>query len=645
MGETYALLVGIDAYPEPLRSLRGCLADVAAVGAMVRARTGGAAHLTELADEKATVDAVAGGLRLLAERAGPGDTVFFWYSGHGTTFDAEGPALLTEPSGRSQALACHDGPLLDRQLGTLLDAVAATGAHVAACLDCCHSAGATREGTATVRWTPPAPHWRVRTPGPGVRDAAPLPEGRRRHVLLAACQNHQTAKEIALGTGHRGAFSVSLLDAVAAAPAWSTYRELLAAAGARVERTVHDQHPALYPAEPDGPADTAFLGEAPRRDATAPFLLRRAEAGWEVDCGAGHGLPQGSGAAVAGTEFTTLPRPGAAPLPGLRLTARAVQPARTLVEPAGWVPDPATVHPVALSALALPAATLSLEGTGPGREALEQAVLRSGPGGGPTPLLRLTPETAPPAGPGPHVRAVLDGTGVRLLRRDGSPFLGAPLPLTGPREAAAVVAGLVGMARWHGIRDLAAPPSPYDAAVRLEIALWDEPDRLLRPDRTGTLVVPYTWGPEGPRPPVLSVRLRHTGAVHAPLWCALLDLNDRYGCSPALFPGDHVHPGRTGHALGGQAVVFSLPPGRTPRSGASATDWLTLLVAPRELNTAPFHLTPWEPGGRATRDLPGPPAGAADDGVLRLDPAHRDLGGAALGGWSSRTLRLHTYVP
>ncbi|PJT49721.1 caspase, partial [Streptomyces albidoflavus] len=166
-------------------------------------------------------------------------------------------------------------------------------------------------------------------------------------------------------------------------------------------------------------------------------------------------------------------------------------------------------------------------------------------------------------------------------------------------EAAAVVAGLVGMARWHGIRDLAAPPSPYDAAVRLEIALWDEPDRLLRPDRTGTLVVPYTWGPEGPRPPVLSVRLRHTGAVHAPLWCALLDLNDRYGCSPALFPGDHVHPGRTGHALGGQAVVFSLPPGRTPRSGASATDWLTLLVAPRELNTAPFHLTPWEPGGRA----------------------------------------------
>lgn len=157
--------------------------------------------------------------------------------------------------------------------------------------------------------------------------------------------------------------------------------------------------------------------------------------------------------------------------------------------------------------------------------------------------------------------------------------------------------------------------------------------------------MPYTWGPEGPRPPVLSVRLRHTGAVHAPLWCALLDLNDRYGCSPALFPGDHVHPGRTGHALGGQAVVFSLPPGRTPRSGASATDWLTLLVAPRELNTAPFHLTPWEPGGRATRDLPGPPAGAADDGVLRLDPAHRDLGGAALGGWSSRTLRLHTYVP
>ncbi|MYX50030.1 caspase family protein, partial [Streptomyces sp. SID8385] len=387
MGETYALLVGIDAYPEPLRSLRGCLADVAAVGAMVRARTGGAAHLTELVDEKATVDAVTGGLRLLAERAGPGDTVFFWYSGHGTTFDAEGPALLTEPSGRSQALACHDGPLLDRQLGTLLDAVAATGAHVAACLDCCHSAGATREGTATVRWTPPAPHWRVRTPGPGVRDAAPLPEGRRRHVLLAACQNHQTAKEIALGTGHRGAFSVSLLDAVAAAPAWSTYRELLAAAGARVERTVHDQHPALYPAEPDGPADTAFLGEAPRRGATAPFLLRRAEAGWEVDCGAGHGLPQGSGAAVAGTEFTTLPRPGAAPLPGLRLTARAVQPARTLVEPAGWVPDPATVHPVALSALALPAATLSLEGSGPGREALEQAVLRSGPGGGPTPLL------------------------------------------------------------------------------------------------------------------------------------------------------------------------------------------------------------------------------------------------------------------
>jgi len=77
------------------------------------------------------------------------------------------------------------------------------------------------------------------------RDSSPV--GRHvDHVALSACQSFQTAKEMAVDTETRGAFSLALLGALEAIGRRVTYRDLLAAVRSRVERTADNQTPVLF---------------------------------------------------------------------------------------------------------------------------------------------------------------------------------------------------------------------------------------------------------------------------------------------------------------------------------------------------------------------------------------------------------------
>ncbi len=93
-------------------------------------------------------------------------------------------------------------PLADKELGLLLDEVAAGGAHVVALLDCCHSGDGTRDAFVTARqWIPTST--RDADPGVQIRDReaeGPAPARRvpRRHVAALpidvvdrACRAHR----------------------------------------------------------------------------------------------------------------------------------------------------------------------------------------------------------------------------------------------------------------------------------------------------------------------------------------------------------------------------------------------------------------------------------------------------------------------
>ncbi|MEI5103895.1 caspase family protein [Streptomyces sp. PmtG] len=681
MTDLYAFLAGINAYPPEgsARPLFGCVNDVEAARALLAHRTGGAARTTVVRDAEVTVAAVEDGVRRFLGAAGDGDTAVFWFSGHGTHTWASGSALLTEATGRSQALLCADGTLADQRLGALLDEVAARGAHVVAVVDCCFSGGATRDvGGLTARFAPPA-----EPPPPALlaRDV-PLRQGQERHVLLAASRLDQLSYEGHFGGRPHGAFTHALLGAVRAAGPDATYRELLAAADARVQRGGGLQQPVLYPAAP-GIADRPFLGGA-LAQTPGPHRLRYGPQGWEVDCGTGHGLREGAGA--EGTEFRVVreeareapgdtspdtPAPAAPAAPDREpearvVRARDVRADRALVTPVGWEPDPDRAYPVALSALALAPATVAFEAAPDAVGVLRSALALAGPGGVPAPLLRAV--GAPEDTGDPHFRVLVRDGRARVLRRDGTPFTG-PLPFSGTDEdALRVVDCLAHLTRWHQLRDLTPRPSVLDNLIQVEITPWGAPPgQALVPDGSGEIVRAYgsdgsdgsygSYGSDatdatdsaGSREPWVSIRL-HNRSPRRTLWCVLLDLTDSYASHSTLFPGDLIGPGHTGYALEGDPVQLSLPASRPAVPGAYARDWLKLIVAEGELNTVPFHLPAWDPRGGATaRSRP-----AAGFDVLRVEAPRRPsgtrelgrVGGAASPGlWTARTVCLRTVVP
>ncbi|MEU7579328.1 caspase family protein [Streptomyces sp. NPDC041068] len=658
LGKIYALMVAINDYPERTAPpLTGCVNDVTEAARLLADRTGGTsgtggtAHVRVLLNAEATAAAVADAIERHLGAAGPDDTALLWFSGHGTQSRATGADLLVEATGRNQALVCVDGPLPDKRLGALLDAVAARGTHTAAVLDCCFSGGATRDAELTARFAPPGAGWDLAEPKgrlAGARDPV-VPDSPARHVLLAASRLNQLSYEGYFEGRRHGAFTHALLAVLREAGPDATYRRLLAAADARLQRSGGGQQPVLYPAEPGGVADLPFLGGAVART-PSPYLLRYGAQGWEVDCGSGHGLRDGTGA--SGTEFTVLAESadgaaggatdGAAGVPAV-LRARTVHAHRTLVDAVDWTPSAGRVYPVALSALAAPSATVTATtSTSTATEQPDSLRELHDTLSTASPLLRVVTTSQEAAEL--HFRVEVRQSSAHVLRRDGTPFVD-PLPLTGPADAARVADCLVHLTRWHQLRGLTSRPSPLDGLVRVEIAPWGAPEgeRLL-PDGSGEIVCPYTHGPGGPESPLVSIRL-HNRSADRPLWCVLLDLTDSYAADPVLYPGHFIAPGGTGHALDGEPVQLSLPRDRPAVPGAQVRDWLKLVVAEGELNTLPFHLPAWDPHGTGARS----DRFMEREGVLRLRPhTVRELGpvgGSSPGRWATRTIPVRTVVP
>ncbi|MFF2077448.1 caspase domain-containing protein [Kitasatospora sp. NPDC058162] len=629
MRTVFALLVGINDYSALGRaSLQGCVNDASAAGRWLDAQVTKPVVRT-LLDTDATVRAVTDGIRGHLGQAGPQDTALLWFSGHGTEFDATAEQLKIESTGRCQALVCADGPLLDKELGALLDEVAARGAHVVAVLDCCFSGGATRDAEGSARLLPPDPSWGALATARDLTGPAAGPG----HVLLAASRLNQPAFEDWFDGRRHGVFTHALLGALGqqGGPELS-YRRLMAAVQCRVQGSGERQHPVLLPLEAGGPADRPFLGGAVR--APSPHLLRHGASGWEVDCGTVHGLR--AGPITGGTEFSVEPGPDSQDRH--LLTAREVRVDRTLVEPSDWSPDPALSYPVTLSALALPPVSALVEALERPAVAAELTdALRTAR----SPLLHLVDD--PRDAPGTLLRVVLDRAEARVLFRDGSPAVPA-LPWDGTADARRIVDCLVHLAGWHQLRDLANPDPSLGSHVRVEVTPWDGGGPIM-PEGSGEILRSYGRGPGGWQEPRVSVRI-HNRSTGKALWCVLLNLTDSYASRSVLFPGAFIAPGGTGYALDGDPVHLSLPSTRPVRPGAYVRDWLKLIVAEGELNTVPFQFGPWDPTLPADRQ-----AGRSADGVFRpLAPGgSRDMlpgrPAPSPGRWAALTLPLRTVVP
>ncbi|WP_412542641.1 caspase family protein [Longispora sp. K20-0274] len=656
----HALLVGINAYP--LGPLRGCVPDVRAAAELLTP----AADLRVLLDADATRAAVVDGWRGHLGQAGPGDSALFWFCGHGRAQRVHPMFAHLEPSGQSQGLVTVDSAdgtvadLLDMELSVLIGEVAARGAHVVTVLDCCHSGGATRDGSVLVRGLPrlagPTPLDRLL---PELRGAAPVP-GRETHVRLAACGELQLAFESEIDGGYRGRFSHALLAGLRTLGG-ASYRDLTAAVASRIEQRPgpgspgSGQTPSVYPPL-SALIEQPFLGGALGGGAT-PATLRYGPDGWQVDLGLCHGLAevaggrgavfeagppargdgmaprgdgmappsrgrgtapasQGDGMAPAPQEHGTAPAPQGHPMapasPGRLVRALVTEPDRSLVEPVGWAPEVGTPYPVTLRGLPLPPLRVDL-GPDPG---LAEAVARWAP----------------------SVRAVA-AAGAEL-RVSGTPHSYQMMDLEGfalaaPGPAPHVARQLEHYAWWRQLRGLRNPASRLAGLVELRAGTSPGPGA---PGRVwdGSVRLSY----RGAQPPTVFLSLVNRSDV--PLWCVLLDLTDRYRSHAGLFPGAWVGPApHRAAVLDGEAVAFSLPVGQAPLPGATATDWLKLIVSETPLNPAPFALPPLAETSRFPAATPG---GFLDLGAL--GPT-RDAGaaGGRVGDWATSTVRVVTTVP
>lgn len=107
MTHLYALLVGINTYPDPIPHLRGCLNDIDAMAAFLETRCAGDSttlHLLTLKDQAATREAVIATFRTHLGQAGEADQVLFAFSGHGSQEVAPPELWHLEPDRMNETL-------------------------------------------------------------------------------------------------------------------------------------------------------------------------------------------------------------------------------------------------------------------------------------------------------------------------------------------------------------------------------------------------------------------------------------------------------------------------------------------------------------------------------------------------------------
>lgn len=314
----HALIVGIDDYRADIvledgvlfPKLSGCVGDAKKMTAYLKEQDGFDLELKTLFNGDASKEAVVQGFQAHLNKAKKGDTVFFYYSGHGTQEWAD-RVWTSDGDGRLECIACYFDEnskdkflLADKELRYLLKQVSGTGAHVVALFDCCHSGENTRNaafvqsafGQAVPKSIPFSFKQRdwsdfifskqiSRDDVMKKGEAAALPESL--HVQLSACESDESAMEIS----GEGVFTKALVNTLKSAKGDVTYHALRNRVRQYL-RNVYEQKPRIYVVNGDEALlYSAFLNRgAGEKSKAFGDVLYNTKGGWQLSLGAVHGI-------------------------------------------------------------------------------------------------------------------------------------------------------------------------------------------------------------------------------------------------------------------------------------------------------------------------------------------------------------------
>lgn len=147
--ERRALLIGINAYPDPANRLEGCVNDVFLMSSVLQECGFLPEEIRVVLDGRATTASILERIGWLLDNVGSGEQRVLFYSGHGAqipAYDVRG-----EVDHLDECLVPHDfdwspgHAITDKQFVNFYSQLP-YDSHFVAIFDCCHSGGLTREG-------------------------------------------------------------------------------------------------------------------------------------------------------------------------------------------------------------------------------------------------------------------------------------------------------------------------------------------------------------------------------------------------------------------------------------------------------------------------------------------------------------------
>lgn len=494
----HVLLIGIDRYPPGYNSLWGCVNDIEAIEKLLIEQPGiglplEQIRITRLAaphPEQPSTSLFAAQtlwptkenlLAALKSLAGPDvkkpDRVLIYYSGHGDEIQWTGSSVWHE------ALVPHDGQkieyLFDVEVNTLVNCISAKTDDLTIILDCCHSAGATRdlegiepEGSLRFLQRPDAPAEAPDLTKLGLESRtglerfvssgmlhAPAPD----YLLVVACQSDERAGEGAYPGKQppHGVFTHSLLSLLKGKDAlqrsqlrWADiWPELLARVAERNEQLrQRTQHPWLI-----GRSERRVFGGVWVKMDAGYRVTQRSAGEYEIGAGKLMGVTEWAEVAVYGPEPPLFPSiESIQDQPVGRLQVTKAGPSSAVAIPIG---APFMLPGGGRGRLVKPGAGERLRVSLKPEDATLKAQLAA------SPLLEIVPSTAPNA----TVEVLARPGGGWLIGSDVEPVIAA-VPVG---EVNALQAGLEHYYRYNTVLRLARICSEPQISKCLSVRLLD----------------------------------------------------------------------------------------------------------------------------------------------------------------------------
>ncbi|MBL8148738.1 MAG: caspase family protein, partial [Blastocatellia bacterium] len=604
----YALLVGINAYPSTVDSLSGCVNDVQNMEAFLEGwvdRNSFQLEIKKLIDEQATRNNIVEGFRTHLCQATSSDVALFFFAGHGSQERTLPQLLHFEPDRLDETLVCWDSrqhkgwDLADKELAWLISEVSNKNPHIVIILDCCHSGSGTRQERGKIRRISKQTKSRpedsylfnieefVQT---NSIDFSETPSGwslgnKGRHVLLAACESGQTAKEYKDKEGKDcGRFSYFLIETLNKSNGQLTYKELMTHTSALVCRVTSEQTPQL---------------EAPTREDINRFFLDGALAQrlphftvrydknyeWCLDAGKIHGLPDVKSSEPIRIALYPFDASGT----DLEKVSNAIAfgkitkvlPHQSRVEIEGSKLSVNDTFKAVIVSLPLEPFGIFLSGEECGLSNLRQAIKGRAIGRG---NARFFQEVVNVNDAKLSVKAVENRYSIRDLITDK-----IAAEVTDYSNTELVVTYLENIVCWHNVLadlDSQTKTLPDDA---VELKVYHNSSEI-----NHLLELSYTYEDGVWHRP--SFRLKLKNNYHKRLYCSLIGLSEDYSVTSSFLPngGIWLEPGEEAWAHNGNPIRTKVLDVIWKKGGTITKDWLRFIVSTDEFDAGLLDQKPLE---------------------------------------------------